>query len=84
MVKKKPGDYSERQGVINRPKMELDGLTMQILHMILRSADCFFKTCVHLSAGVSSWTESKLDPSFKFLVAEKQKIQKEILNETGS
>ena len=70
MVKKKPGDYSEGQGVINRPKMELDGLTMQILHMILRSADCFFKTCVHLAAGVSSWTESKVDPSYNFLVAE--------------
>ena len=84
MVKKKPGDYFERQGVTNRPKMELDGLTMQILHMILRSADCFFKTCVHLAAGVSSWTESKVDPSYKFLVAEKQNIQTEILNGTGS
>ena len=57
--------------------------SVQVLHGILRGVDHFMKVVIHVSAGVLYWTESRTDPSYRFLVAEKQELQTLILEKTN-
>ena len=82
-VHKSKGDYETRTGLTNEPIPTNETQSVQVLHGLLRSFDFVMKICVHISAGVYDWSESKTSHTNKFLVSAKERLQKKILDATG-
>ena len=82
-IKRKAKDYNDRKGVTFDPMSDIDTPAYQVLHGMLNCGSVFFKTCVHLSAGVKKWVESPTDRSYPFIVATKENIQKDIKDDAS-
>ena len=77
-VMKRPHDYEERGGLVNKPIPTNEVFSVQVLHALLRTFDHFMKVAVHLRAGVLDWAESPTSINKQFLVKAKTEIQKKI------
>lgn len=74
-LKTKPGDYSERKGVMRLPTTQKDVESIQALHMLLRGADWILKLTYHEVAGVNHWSEGASNRDLQFIKNAKKKIQ---------
>ena len=80
-IKTKPGDYSKRLGLTQKPITTSDIKVFPVLHATLRTMDWILKTIYHLAAGVRTWRENFLNE--EKIKKAKDKVKSHIYGKTG-